>query len=133
MSYISAKGVLIMNHNESVEDYLETILIIGEEKPVVRSVDIANETGFSKPSISVAVKNMKAKDYITVSDEGYITLTDSGRAIAERVYDRHKFFRKWLIDLGVDEETANDDACRIEHVITEKTFEAIKNSVKENK
>ena len=118
-----------MNHNESVEDYLETILIIGEEKPVVRSVDIANETGFSKPSISVAVKNMKAKNYITVSDEGYITLTESGRALAERVYDRHKFFRKWLIDLGVDEETANDDACRIEHVITEETFKAIRNSV----
>ena len=118
-----------MNHNESVEDYLEKILIIGEEKPVVRSVDIANETGFSKPSISVAVKNMKARGYITVSEEGYITLTEDGRKLAERVYDRHKFFRKWLIGLGVDEKTANDDACRIEHVITEETFEAIKRSV----
>ena len=83
-----------MNHNESVEDYLETILILSEEKPVVRSVDIANETGFSKPSISIAVKNMKAKNYITVSDEGYITLSESGRDIAERVYERHKFLRK---------------------------------------
>ena len=118
-----------MNHNESIEDYLETILIISEEKPVVRSVDIANEMGFSKPSISIAVKNMKEKEYITVSDEGYITLTDSGRALAERVYGRHKFFRKWLISLGVDEATANDDACRIEHVITEETFEAIRNAV----
>lgn len=118
-----------MNHNESVEDYLETILILSEEKPVVRSVDIANETGFSKPSISIAVKNMKAKNYITVSDEGYITLSESGRDIAERVYERHKFFRKWLISLGVDKETANDDACRIEHVITKESFEAIRNSV----
>lgn len=120
-----------MNHNESVEDYLETILIISGEKPVVRSVDIANEMGFSKPSISIAVRNMKEKGYIIVSDEGYITLTESGKALAERVYARHKFFRKWLIGLGVDEETANDDACRIEHVITEKTFEAIKKSVEE--
>lgn len=118
-----------MNHNESIEDYLETILIISEEKPVVRSVDIANEMGFSKPSISIAVRNMKEKGYIAVSDEGYITLTESGRALAERVYERHKFFRKWLIGLGVNEETANDDACRIEHVITKETFEAIKKSV----
>ena len=117
-----------MNHNESLEDYLEKILMIGEVKPAVRSVDLANELGFSKPSISVAVKNMKAKGYITVSEEGYLTLTDSGRALAERVYDRHKFFRKWLLDLGVDEETAEEDACRIEHVISEETFEAIKKS-----
>ena len=120
-----------MNHNESVEDYLETILIISEEKPVVRSIDIANEMGFSKPSISVAVKNLKEQGYISVSEEGYITLTESGKALADRVYDRHKFFRKWLISLGVDEETANDDACRIEHVITEETFNAIRKSVKE--
>ncbi len=118
-----------MNHNESVEDYLETILIISEEKPVVRSVDIANEMGFSKPSISIAVRNMKEKGYIKVSNEGYITLTESGKALAERVYERHKFFRKWLIGLGVDEATANDDACRIEHVITKETFEAIRRAV----
>ena len=118
-----------MNHNESIEDYLERILIISEEKPVVRSVDLANELGFSKPSISVAVKNMKAKNYITVSEEGYITLTSEGRALAEKVYDRHKFFRKWLKGLGVDEKTAEEDACRIEHVITEETFEAIRKSV----
>ena len=120
-----------MNHNESIEDYLEMILIISEEKPVVRSVDLANELGFSKPSISVAVKNMRAKGYITVSDEGYITLTEEGRRRAEKVYDRHKFFRKWLIGLGVDEKTANDDACRIEHVITDETFDAIKRSIGE--
>lgn len=120
-----------MNHNESLEDYLEKILMISEEKPVVRSVDLANELGFSKPSISVAVKNMKAKGYITVSDEGYITLTEDGEKLADKVYDRHKFFREWLTGLGVDETTADEDACRIEHVITEETFNAIKRSVKE--
>ena len=120
-----------MNHNESLEDYLEKILMISEEKPVVRSVDLANELGFSKPSISVAVKNMKAKGYITVSDEGYITLTEDGEKLADKVYGRHKFFREWLTGLGVDETTADEDACRIEHVITEETFNAIKRSVKE--
>ena len=115
-----------MNHNESIEDYLETILILSEQKPVVRSIDIANETGFKKPSISVAVKNMKARGYITVSEEGYISFTEEGKALAEKVYERHKFFRSWLTSLGVDYETANDDACKIEHVISEKTFNAIR-------
>ena len=115
-----------MNHNESVEDYLETILIISEEKPVVRSIDIANEMGFSKPSISVAVKNLKEKGYISVSEEGYITLTESGKALADRVYDRHKFFRKWLISLGVDKDIAVEDACRMEHVFSPESFAAIK-------
>ena len=119
-----------MKYNESIENYLETILILGETKPVVRSVDIANELGFKKPSISVAVKNMKEKNYIEVSPEGYITLTKEGKKLAESVYERHKFFREWLISLGVDEETANEDACSIEHVISEKTFNAIKKSIK---
>lgn len=119
-----------MNHNESVEDYLEKILILSEEKPVVRSIDLANEMGYKKPSISVAVRNMKAKGYIDVSGEGFITLTESGRALAEKVYERHKFFRQWLIGLGVSEETADTDACRIEHVITKETFDAIRKSVK---
>ncbi len=121
----------MMNHNESVEDYLETILLIGEQKSEVRSIDIVNEMGFSKPSVSVAVRNMREKGYIEVSDSGHITLTEQGKSIAERVYERHKFFRKWLIGLGVDEETANDDACRIEHVISEETFSAIRRSAGE--
>ena len=120
-----------MKIQESAENYLEAILIIKERNGEVRSVDVVNELGFSKPSISVAVKNMRAKGYITVSDEGYITLTEEGRKRAEKVYDRHKFFRKWLIGLGVDEKTANDDACRIEHVITDETFDAIKRSIGE--
>ena len=119
-----------MNHNESIEDYLETILILSKQKPVVRSVDIANEMGFKKPSISVAVKNMKTKGYILVSDEGYITFTESGLKLAETVYERHEFFTDWLVRLGVDRETAAEDACNIEHVISEKTFKAIRDSVK---
>lgn len=121
---------LTMNHNESIEDYLETILILSKQKPVVRSVDIANEMGFKKPSISVAVKNMKTKGYIQVSDEGYITFTEEGRKLAETVYERHEFFTEWLVKLGVDKETASEDACNIEHVISEKTFRAIRDSVK---
>ncbi len=119
-----------MNHNESIEDYLETILVLSKQKPVVRSVDIANEMGFKKPSISVAVKNMKAKGYILVSDEGYITFTETGRKLAKKVYERHEFFTEWLIGLGVDKKTASEDACNIEHVISEKTFKAIRDSVK---
>ncbi|MBR2674210.1 MAG: metal-dependent transcriptional regulator [Mogibacterium sp.] len=119
-----------MNHNESIENYLESILILSEKKPVVRSVDIANELGFKKPSISVAVKNMKEKEYIEVSPEGYISLTREGKRIAKSVYDRHKFFRDWLKDIGVDDKTAEEDACSMEHVISEKTFKAIRKYVK---
>lgn len=119
-----------MKYNESMENYLETILMLSEVKPVVRSVDIANELGFRKPSVSVAVKNMKEKDYVEVSEEGYITLTKSGKKLAKSVYERHQFFKDWLMKLGVDEKTANEDACSIEHVITDKTFKAIQKYVK---
>ena len=115
-----------MNHNESLENYLESILIIGEKKPVVRSVDIANELGFKKSSISVAVKNMKEQNYIEVSEEGYITLTKTGKKLAKSVYERHLFFKNWLIGLGVDPEVADEDACSMEHVISEESFKAIK-------
>ena len=118
-----------MKHNESLENYLESILMIGEQKPVVRSVDIANELGYKKSSISVAVKNMKEQNYIEGSEEGYITLTKTGKKLAKSVYERHQFFRDWLIGLGVDPETANDDACSMEHVISEETFKAIKSFI----
>ena len=118
-----------MKHNESIEDYLESILIIGEKKPVVRSVDIANELGYKKSSISVAVKNMKEQGFIEVSEEGYISLTPVGLKRAKAIYERHKFFREWLISLGVDPKTANDDACGMEHVISDKSFKAIKKAV----
>lgn len=119
-----------MRHDESLEDYLETILILSETKPVVRSVDIANELGYKKPSISVAVKNMKENDYVEVSEEGYITLTKKGKKRAKSVYERHQFFREWLTGIGVPEEIANVDACQMEHVISEETFKAIKKALK---
>ncbi len=119
-----------MKTNESTENYLETILILSQKLPVVRSVDIANELGFKKPSVSIAMKNLKEKNYITVMEQGYIFLTDSGREIAEMIYERHEFLTDWLTSLGVDAQIAAEDACRIEHVISKESFEAIKNHVK---
>ena len=115
-----------MKSNESAENYLETILILSGKKPVVRSVDIAEELGFKKSSVSVAMKNLREKQLITVRPEGYIYLTDAGREIAEMIYERHKFISQWLISLGVDPETAVEDACRMEHVISKESFAAIK-------
>lgn len=106
---------------------METILILSKKKPVVRSVDIAVELGFSKPSVSVAVKNMKAQGLITVTPEGYIYLTPTGLQIAGSVYERHQILTGFLIRIGVSEKVAEEDACRIEHIISEETFGAIKN------
>lgn len=119
-----------MNTNESAENYLETILILSKRLPVVRSVDICNETGFKKSSVSVAMKNLREKEYITVTDAGFINLTTAGKAIADMIYERHEFLSDWLISLGVPAETATDDACKIEHVLSRKSFEAIKAFVK---
>ena len=115
-----------MKTNESAENYLETILILSKKLPVVRSVDIANELGFKKPSVSIAMKNLKEKNYITVMEQGYIFLTESGQEIAEMIYVRHEFLTGWLVSMGVDAKTAAEDACRIEHVISKESFEAIK-------
>lgn len=120
MSYIEHKS------NESVEDYLETILILSKKLPVVRSVDIANELNYKKSSISVAMKNLRGLEYITVSEQGYITLTGKGREIAEMIYERHQLLSGWLTRLGVDPEIAVRDACRIEHDISPESFDAIK-------
>jgi Mn-dependent DtxR family transcriptional regulator len=119
-----------MNVNESAENYLETILILSKSKPVVRSVDIAEELGFKKSSVSVAMKNLREKNHITVTKEGFIYLTDSGREIAEMIYERHQLLTEWLVRLGVDEDTAAQDACRMEHVISKSSFEAIKRHIK---
>ena len=119
-----------MRVSESSENYLETILILSKKLPVVRSVDISNELGFKKSSVSVAMKNLKEKHYITVTDAGFIYLTEDGNKIAQTIYERHEFISKWLMSLGVDEVTATEDACRIEHVISPESFEAIKNHVK---
>ena len=118
-----------MKSNESAENYLETILILSKKKPVVRSVDIAEELGFKKSSVSVAMKNLREKEQITVTPEGYIYLTPSGQAIADMIYERHQFLSAWLEKLGVDSETATEDACRIEHVISPESFEAIKKHI----
>lgn len=120
-----------MESNKSAEDYLETILVLSKSLPVVRSVDIATEMGFSKPSVSIAMKNLRDKHHITVSDAGFITLTDSGRQIAEMIYERHLLLSGWLMQLGVAKEIALEDACRIEHVISPQSFEAIKKHVKQ--
>ena len=115
-----------MTNNESSENYLETILILSQKRPVVRSVDIATELDFKKSSVSVAMKKLRESDYIVVSPEGFITLTESGREIAERIYERHQIISEWLTRLGVDPTVATQDACRIEHVISAESFAAMK-------
>ncbi len=115
-----------MKSNESSENYLETILILSEKKPVVRSVDIAEELGFKKSSVSVAMKNLRERNLITVRPEGYIYLTEEGKKIADMIYERHTILSNWLISIGVDEKVAVEDACRIEHVISPESFDAVK-------
>ncbi|MGN0494741.1 MAG: metal-dependent transcriptional regulator [Lachnospiraceae bacterium] len=115
--------------NESAEDYLETILLLSKKLPVVRSVDIATELGYKKSSVSVAMKHLREKNHITVTPQGYIYLTESGKEIANEVYERHEWFTKWLVSLGVDEAIASKDACKMEHVISKESFNAIKNTI----
>ncbi len=115
--------------HESAENYLETILMLSKERPVVRAVDIANELDFKKSSVSIAMKNLREANHITVTKEGYIYLTESGQKIAETIYERHQLLSSWLTTLGVDPKVAEDDACRIEHIISPESFEAIKKHV----
>ncbi len=118
-----------MKIQESAENYLETILVLHKRKGIVRSIDIANEMGFSKPSVSVAMKNLRLGGYIRVDDDGNITLLDKGREIAEKIYERHTLVSSWLTAMGVDPDIAAEDACRIEHVISNETFDALKRHV----
>ena len=111
---------------QSGENYLETILMLSRKKAAVRSIDVANEMGYSKPSVSIAMKQLRENGYVTVDDGGYITLTADGREVAERMYERHRLLSEWLVYLGVDPETAAEDACRMEHVISQAAFEKIK-------
>ena len=120
MSYIKHRA------DESLEDYLETILMLYKSTGQVRSIDIANEMNFTKPSVSVAMKNLREKGYITMADNGYITLTESGKKRAESVLERHTILADLLISIGVNEETAREDACKVEHDLSEESFEAIK-------
>lgn len=119
-----------MQVNESAENYLETILMLSKTRPVVRSVDIAEELGFKKSSVSVAMKNLRERQHIMVTKEGFIYLTDEGRDIAEMILERHELLSSWLEHLGVSKETAAEDACRLEHVISKESFEAIKKHIK---
>ena len=123
MNYIRHKS------EESIEDYLETILILSRRLPAVRSIDVANELNFSKPSVSVAMKNLKTHKYITVSEEGYILLTNEGRKLAENIYERHTLLTDWLVHLGVDPQIAASDACKMEHDITPESYEAMKKCI----
>ena len=115
-----------MNIHESAENYLESILKLREEHGMVRSIDIVHELGVSKPSVSVAMRNLRENGYIQVDDDGYITLLPPGEEIAQRIYDRHKLLTQIFIQLGVSPETAAADACKIEHDLSDETFEKIK-------
>lgn len=128
---IGRKGVAAVKkkYNESAEDYLETILVLSQQLPVVRAVDIATELDFKKSSVSVAMKNLREKGHITVTDAGYIYLTDSGKQIAEMIYERHDVLTHYLTSLGVPEKIAEEDACKIEHIISSESFSAIKKSL----
>ncbi len=120
-----------MKVQESAENYLETILVLGQTQNTVRSIDIVHKLNFSKPSVSVAMKNLRQKGLIIMDSDGHIALTESGRQIAETIYERHTVLSKMLIDLGVDPEIAADDACRMEHVISPESFAAIKQHLKQ--
>lgn len=123
MNYIEHKS------EESLEDYLEVILILSQRSSVVRAIDIASELDYSKPSVSVAMKKLKSRDYISISEEGHISLTDSGREIAEKVYECHRLLTDWLVHLGVDPKVAAIDACKMEHDISPESYEAMKGCI----
>ena len=118
-----------MSLKPSGEMYLETIYVLCQKKSVVRSIDIAEYMNYSKPSVSRAVGNLKRENYISVDKDGYITLTDDGLALAQKIYERHTFLTSLLVKLGVAEETAAADACRLEHAISDESFQAIKRYV----
>ena len=118
-----------MKLQESAEMYLETIYILKQKHPQVRSIDIVAELDYKKSSVSVAMKKLRENSFIEMDEDGFIALTDAGRKIAETMYERHTFISRWLIELGVKEDIAIEDACRMEHVISQESFEAIKRHV----
>lgn len=118
-----------MTIRESAEDYLESILMLKEEKHYARAVDIAGRLNVTKPSVSVAMKHLREEGYITVDDDNLISLTEKGYAIASRIYDRHTTLTKYLVMLGVNEQTARADACKMEHDLSEETYQAMKQAV----
>ena len=130
--YNNLWGCKILKVHESEENYLETILVLSLKSSHVRSIDIVNELEYSKPSVSVAMKNLRTKGYIVMDNDGYITLTEQGQKIADTVYERHVVISDWLVFLGVDKETAVRDACKMEHTLSEKSFSAIKNHIEKS-
>ena len=116
-----------MSLHESGEMYLETIYVLSKKSNTVRSLDVAEEMNFSKSSVSRAIKILKDGGFVTVDENGYLSLTESGSAVARKIYERHKFLTQFLISIGVSEETAAEDACRVEHYISDETFDALKN------
>lgn len=122
-----------MKVQESAENYLETILILQKRLGAVRSIDIANELDYSKPSVSVAMRHLREEELISVDGSGYITLLPKGQDIAEQIFERHELLTSWLVQLGVPREIASEDACRIEHVISRESFDALKNHVNQIK
>jgi len=118
--------------NESVEDYLEAILVLKEKNGMVRSIDVVHHMNYSKPSISRAMSRLRENGYITMDQEGWLGLTDAGREIAERIYERHRLLTEWLTALGVDPEVAREDACRMEHDISAETFDCIRAHILRN-
>ncbi len=119
-----------MKIQESAENYLEMILMLSKTNPAVRSIDIAHELGFSKPSVSVAMKKLRENGYITMDDRGYISLTEQGQSIAEEMYERHTLLSQYFVAIGVPEDIAVEDACKIEHAISDVTFGKIKEHAK---
>lgn len=122
-----------MGRDQSAEDYLEAILVVQEEKGNVRAIDVVNELNVSKPSVSIAMKKLKSRELITVDSNSHIHFTDEGRSIAENVYNKHKLLTDALVAIGVDEEEAAQEACEIEHIISDQTYECIKNFCKKMK
>lgn len=119
-----------MKIQKSAEDYLEAILVVERRRGAARGIDIANELGFSKPSVSIAMKNLRGAGYIDTASDGSLVLTDKGREIAERIYERHTLLTEWLVSLGVSRDQALEDACKMEHVISTETFDAMKRHAK---
>lgn len=122
-----------MKIQESGENYLESILMLSKEKGTVRSIDVVNALNFSKPSVSIAMRRLRESGHIEMDDNGHITLTDEGRFIAEEMYERHQTLTNYLVDIGVSPEVAAEDACRIEHVLSQETFDCMKEAIRERK
>ena len=120
-------------NNESAEDYLEAILMLSQQKGLVRSIDIAHQMNYTKPSVSRAMSLLRERGHIVMDKDGWITLTDTGRAIAERIYERHRLLTQWLTQLSISPQLAAEDACRLEHDLSDETFQRMKEHIAASK